>query len=174
MKSERHVIPIHPEPVSSLSAEQRRQIDAVLAKLRHLPGALLPILHGVQEALGFVPKDAVPVIAQALNLSRAEVHGVISFYHWYRSEQPGEHVIHLCRAEACQAMGARSLEAHAKKKLGVDFHGTTADGRYTLEPVYCLGNCALSPAVMIDGELHGRVSHERFDALLVETVEASA
>jgi formate dehydrogenase subunit gamma len=83
-------------------------------------------------------------------------------------------VIHLCRAEACQSLGARGLEAHAKKKLGVAFHGTTEDGRYTLEPVYCLGNCALSPAVMIDGELHGRVTHERFDALLVETVEGTA
>jgi len=144
----------------------------VVARLRELPGALLPVLHGVQDALGWVSPGAISLIASVLNLSRAEVHGMLSFYHYFRTQPPGRHVIQLCRAEACQAMGARALEAHAKRKLGVDFHATTADGEFTLEPVYCLGNCACSPSVMIDGDVHGRVDAERFDALLVETREA--
>lgn len=148
---------------------QQRVVSAAIVQHRHSAGALLPILHAIQDALGFVPPAAVAVIAQELNLSRAEVHGTLSFYHWFRSEPAGRHVIHLCRAEACQAMGARALEAHAKRRLGIDFHQTTRDGAFTLEPVYCLGNCACSPSLLIDGELHGRVDAERFDALLVET-----
>jgi len=174
MKTERRVIPIKVETRSTLTPQDDAAVRTVINKMQDMPGALLPILHGVQDALGYVPKDAVPVIAQALNLSRAEVHGVVSFYHWYRQEKPGEHVIHLCRAEACQSRGAVALEAHAKAKLGVDFHGTSSDGRYTLEPAYCLGNCALSPAVMIDGELYGRVSPQRFDTLLEKTAEEAA
>lgn len=172
--AERKVIPIQVEAPSSLSPADLAEVQAAIAEHRDRPGALLPILHGVQDALGYVPKDAVPVIAKALNLSRAEVHGVISFYHWYRSEKPGAHVIHLCRAEACQAMGAVGLEAHVKQRLGVDFHGTSADGRYTLEPAYCLGNCALSPALLLDNALHGRVTAERFDALIAKTSEAAS
>jgi formate dehydrogenase subunit gamma len=131
-----------------------------------LPGGLLPILHAIQKSLGHVPKDAVPLIAAALNLSLAEVHGVLSFYHYFRKTPGGRHVVHLCRAEACQSVGAVALEAHARQSLGIEFHGTTADGAITLEPVYCLGNCALGPSVMIDERLHGRVSLERFDALI--------
>ncbi|MBA4285774.1 MAG: formate dehydrogenase subunit gamma [Xanthomonadaceae bacterium] len=157
--------PIKLAELSSLSAEQRATIDAVLARLKDLPGALLPVLHGIQDALGHVPKDAVPLVAKAMNLSRAEVHGVVSFYHWYRTEKPGEHVIHLCRAEACQAVGGRALESHVKARLGIDFHDTTADGRYTLEPAYCLGNCAVGPSLLIDMQLKGRVTPERFDRL---------
>jgi formate dehydrogenase subunit gamma len=123
-------------------------------------------LHAVQEALGFVPPDAVPLIAHELNLSRAEVHGVVSFYHYFRTERGGRHVVHVCRAEACQSLGAAALEAHAKKSLGVDYHGTSADGAVTLEPVFCLGNCALGPSLMIDDELQGRVSPQRFDELI--------
>jgi formate dehydrogenase subunit gamma len=108
----------------------------------------------------------VPGIAAGLNLSRAEVHGVISFYHFFRTEAPGRQILYLCRAEACQAMGARALEAHVKKKLNIDFHETTADGRFSLEPVYCLGNCACSPAIMIGETVHGRVSPDRIDELL--------
>jgi len=130
------------------------------------PGALLPLLHAVQAELGFIPPSGVPIIAETLNLSRAEVHGVISFYHLFRTEPPGARTLYLCRAEACQSMGSRELEAHAKDKLGVDFHQTTADGRLSLEPIYCLGNCACSPAVMIDQTVHGRVSPERLDELL--------
>lgn len=147
----------------------RAQKDAVLdacAKLKSSAGALMPILHAVQNALGFVPHDAVPVIARELNLSIAEVHGVLSFYHYFRKEAGGRHVVHLCRAEACQSVGAAAVEAHAKRTLGIDFHATTKDGAIRLEPVYCLGNCALGPSIMIDATLHGRVSTQRFDQLM--------
>ena len=142
------------------------QVRSIVSSLAEVPGALLPVLHGVQDALGYVPPEAVPVIADGLNLSRAEVHGVISFYHYFRSAPPGRHVLQLCRAEACQAQRQRELEAHVKTRLGVGFHQTTADGAVTLEPVYCLGNCALGPAMMIDGDLFGRVTPERFDAVV--------
>jgi len=132
------------------------------------PGALLPLLHAIQAEVGYIPPSGVPIVAEILNLSRAEVHGVITFYHLFRTEPPGTHTLYLCRAEACQSMGARELEVHAKDKLGVDFHQTTADGRLSLEPIYCLGNCACSPAVMIDRTVYGRVSLERLDELLEE------
>jgi formate dehydrogenase subunit gamma len=164
--SQRRVIPIKVEPPSSLSEEQRSAVQEACARLNQLPGALLPILHAVQEALGFVPKDSIPLIARELNLSVAEVHGVVSFYHYFLQERPGRHVVHLCRAEACQALGAQALEAHAKAHLKIDFHGTTSDGAISLEPVYCLGNCALGPSLMIDEQLKGRVTPERFDALM--------
>lgn len=162
----RRVIPIKVEPKSTLSAAERAAVLDACARLKALPGALLPICHAVQQALGFVPKDAVPVIAQELNLSIADVHGVLTFYHYFRRERPGRHVVHLCRAEACQALGAQALEAHAKASLGIDFHGTTADGAISLEPVYCLGNCALGPSMMIDEHLRGRITAARFDALM--------
>ena len=151
---------------SSLSAAAESTVREVCARLAVLPGALLPILHGVQRSLGYVPPEAVPVIARELNLSVADVHGVVSFYHYFRSTRPGRHVVHVCRAEACQAVGGRVLEAHAKRALGIDFHGTTADGAISLEPVYCLGNCALGPSLMLDEQLQGRVSTQRFDALM--------
>jgi formate dehydrogenase subunit gamma len=163
-KTARRVIPIKAERASSLKANERAAVLEACARLKDLPGALLPICHAVQEALGFVPKDAVPLIALELNLSIAEVHGVLTFYHYFLREPPGRHVLHLCRAEACQALGSQALEAHAKSSLGVDFHGTTADGSITLEPVYCLGNCALGPSMMIDKQLRGRVTPARFDA----------
>lgn len=145
----------------------REPVDRVLVRLRDLPGGLLPILHAVQEEVGFVPPEAIPVIAESLNLSRAEVHGVVSFYHDFRTEPAGRHVVHVCRAESCQAVGAEALLAHACDRLGVDGHGTTADGVVTLEPIYCLGNCALSPAVMVDHRtLHGRMTAEKIDAML--------
>lgn len=132
------------------------------------PGPLLPLLHAIQDEMGFIPSRAVPIVAEVLNLSRAEVHGVISFYHLLRETPPGRQILYLCRAEACQAMGARDLERHAKEKLGVDFHETTSDGRYSLEPIYCLGNCACSPAIMIDDFVYGRVTPKRFDMLVKE------
>lgn len=141
-------------------------VSTVVAQLKEKPGALLPILHGIQNALGFVPPAAVPIIADGLNLSRAEVHGVISFYHYFRDTKPGRHTIHLCRAEACQSMNQKALEAHAKQRLGIDYHGTTANGAFTFEPVYCLGNCACSPAMMVDGEIYGRVTPQRFDDIV--------
>jgi formate dehydrogenase subunit gamma len=147
-------------------------VERVLARLRNLPGALMPILRAIQDELGYIPPESVPVIAESLNLSRAEVHGVISFYHDFRTEPPGRHVLHVCRAESCQAVGAEGLLAHACARLGVELHGTSADGAVTLEPVYCLGNCALSPAVMIDRNLYGRMSEQRLDTLL-ETLESA-
>ena len=158
-------IPLRAEPVTDLPAAER---SAVLESIRlngKLDGALLPVLHGVQDRLGWVPPGAVPLIAAELNLSRAEVHGVVTFYHYFRSERPGRKVIYLCRAEACQAVGAVALEAHARRRLGADFHGTSSDGQYTLEPVYCLGNCACGPSLMIDRELHAHVTPAKFDEL---------
>jgi formate dehydrogenase subunit gamma len=169
--SPRRVIPIKLEPPSSLTAEERSAVLDACARLKELPGALLPILHAVQEALTFIPKDAVPLIAKELNLSIAEVHGVVTFYHYFLQERPGRSVVHVCRAEACQALGSVALEAHVKARLGVDYHGTTSDGAITLEPVYCLGNCALGPSIMIDQQLHGRVTAERFDALVAQSRE---
>ena len=152
----------------ALSSAQKDVVLAAIAANRQRVGALLPILHALQKALGYVPAAAVPLIAQEINLSRAEVHGVISFYHYFRRQPAGRHTIYICRAEACQAMGARALQAHAQKKLGIQLHQTTADGAVTLEPVYCLGNCACAPSLLVDGELHGRVDARRFDELLGE------
>jgi formate dehydrogenase subunit gamma len=154
--------------VAPLDLDTQETVSTVVARLKDEPGALLPILHGVQNALGYIPPAAVPLIAEGLNLSRAEVHGVISFYHYFRDTKPGRHTIHLCRAEACQSMNQKATEAHAKKALGVEYHATTANGAFTLEPVYCLGNCACSPAMMVDGELYGRVTPERFDAIVAD------
>jgi len=144
------------------------KVQEIINNLKELPGALLPILHGIQDELGFIPAECVPDIAKALNLSRAEVHGVISFYHYFRDTPPGKHTIHLCRAESCQAMGSKALEEHIKEKLGIDYHETTADGRFSLEPVYCLGLCACSPSMQIDDEVYGKVSADSFDAAINE------
>lgn len=145
----------------------RAAVLDVTTRLKDQPGALLPVLHGVQAALGYVPEEAIPLIAREMNLSRADVHGVVTFYHFFRSHPAGKRTIYLCRAESCQAMGAAKLEQHIKQRLGVDFHETTTDGAWTLEPVYCLGNCACSPAMMVDDELKGRVTPEGFDAWLL-------
>lgn len=142
--------------------------QAIIDELKAKPGALLPILHAIQDRFSYVPEDAVAMIAAALQTTRAEVHGVISFYHHFRTKEPGRHVVEICRAEACQARGARALEAHAKSALGVDYHGTSSDRTVTLEPVYCLGNCACGPAVRVGDEIHARVDAERFDELLDE------
>jgi formate dehydrogenase subunit gamma len=142
------------------------RLNALIEERRGLPGALLPILHAVQEAFGYVHDKHVVAIASALNLSRAEVHGVITFYHDFRREPPGRHVLQLCRAESCQSMGCESLADGLRRRLGIDFGETTADGLLTLQSVYCLGNCALSPAAVLDGRLHGRVDEPAMDALL--------
>jgi len=140
-------------------------VDEIVARVGDRPDALMPLLHAVQERLGYIPADAVPEIARALNLSRAEVHGVISFYHDFRTTPAGRSIIRVCRAESCQAMGAVELAAHIQKRLGIEFGGTSADGAYTLEPVYCLGNCACSPAIVVGADIHGRVTPERFDEI---------
>lgn len=133
---------------------------------RHRPGALLPILHAIQERCGYIPHEAVPLIAESLQLTRAEVHGVISFYHDFRTTPPGRHIVQICRAEACQARGARALESHARQTLGIDYHQTTASREITLEPVYCLGNCACGPSLRIGDRIVGRVTAARFDQLV--------
>jgi formate dehydrogenase subunit gamma len=148
------------------TAQALDAVRAVIAQHAGEPGALLPILHGVQDALGCVPADVVPEIAFALNLSRAEVHGVITYYHHFRAGPAGRHVVQICRAEACKAMGADALLAHAQAALGCGVHGTTADAAVTLEPAFCLGLCASSPAVAIDDEVHARVTPAVFDALI--------
>lgn len=152
--------------MNSSAVSLKEVVESVVASHRGKIGALLPILHSIQNKLGFIPQEAVPMIAGAINLSRAEVSGVMSFYHDFRNEPAGKHLIHLCRAEACQAMGSRELERHASDQLGIQYGETTADGLFTLEPVYCLGNCACSPSVRIDDELHARVSPEKFDELI--------
>lgn len=136
---------------------QNDRIAEILEAHRGLEGPLLPILHAIQAAFGFVPDTAVPQIAAALTLSKAEVHGVISFYHDFRSAPAGRHVLKLCRAEACQTVGADAVADRIKQALGIDWHETTPDGRVTLEPVFCLGLCACGPAAMVDGRLVGRV-----------------
>jgi formate dehydrogenase subunit gamma len=141
-------------------------IEAIVREHASRPGALLPILHAIQDRFAYVPDEAIPIIAAELNLSRAEVHGVVTFYHFFRTTAPGRQTVYICRAEACQSMGARELERYVKEKLKIDFHETTADGRYSLEPIYCLGNCACSPAIMIDETVHGRVGHDKLDELL--------
>src|SRR5215470_14017374 len=149
--------------------------DAERAKFRieqvaHLPGALLPVLHALQDEFGYIDKSAVPLVAEALNISHAEVHGVITFYHDFRYTPPGKHVLKMCRAESCQAMGCEGMIRHVENRLGTKLGGTTDDRLFSLEPVYCLGNCALSPAVMLDGKLYGRVSSDVADSL-IETAQ---
>ncbi len=139
------------------SPVQSDRIAEILEACQGLEGPLLPILHAIQGAFGYVPDSAVPQIAKALTLSKAEVHGVISFYHDFRAAPAGRHVLKLCRAEACQTMGADAVADRIKAALGIDWHETTADGRVTLEPVFCLGLCACGPAAMVDGRLVGRV-----------------
>ena len=131
------------------------------------PGGLLPLLHDIQDRLGYVPEDRIAQIAKAMHLSAAEVYGVVRFYHHFRSQAPGRHVLRLCLAEACRSMGAQQLLEHARAALGIGLHETTGDGEVTLEPVYCLGNCACAPALMVDdAQLVGRVDAERFDAVV--------
>lgn len=141
-------------------------IESIIAQRKAMPGALLPILHDIQNAVGYIPPSMVPAIAEGLNLSRAEVHGVITYYHFFRQHPAGKHVVQICRAEACQARGCESLVDHAKEMLGCDFHEITDDGKFSLEVVYCLGQCASGPAIQIDDDLYARVSNEKFNKLI--------
>lgn len=157
--------------MSGLAAARSWDNDAALSIVQEkktLDGALMPILHALNDEFGYVDSSVVPVIADELNLSRAEVHGVLSFYHDFRKEPAGHHVVKICRAEACQSMQGRALEDHVKRRLGVELGGTTPDRKFTLEPVYCLGLCACAPSMTIDGKPHGRVTPQRFDALIAE------
>jgi formate dehydrogenase subunit gamma len=152
----------------TLTPNQSETVLRIIGEQKSRPGPLIEILHAIQAALGYVPEAAVSVVAEGLNLSRAEVHGVVTFYHYFRRTPPGKHVVSLCRAEACKSMGADDLAEHVKASLGVDFHETTNDGQFSLEPIYCLGNCACSPAAMVDDRLYGRLTPERFDAVIAE------
>ena len=143
-------------------------LESILAKHAGMDGPLLPILHAVQDTVGHISAAHVARIAQALNLSRAEVHGVVSFYNYFRQHEPGRHVVHVCRAEACQAMQGERTEQHARRELGVDYGGTSTDRLFTLEAAYCLGNCAAGPTVMVDEKLYGRVTPERLAAILAD------
>lgn len=149
-------------------ADVAARTAVVVEALHHLEGPLLPILHAVQEEFGFVPTDSLPVIAAALDISHAEAHGVVSFYHDYRRAPAGRHVLKLCQAEACQSMGSDKVAAMVKSALGIGFHETAKDGSVTLEPVYCLGLCACAPAAMLDGEVIGRVDADAIAEIVAE------
>ena len=148
------------------SVQTKDRVEEILAQHKGMEGALLPILHAVQAEFGFVLQEALPIIAKDLNISRAEVHGVMSFYHDFREKPAGQHIVKLCRAEACQAVGADRVAAHAIKSLGTDWHGTTADGKITLEPIFCLGLCACGPAAIVDGKLIGRLDEAKLTQII--------
>ena len=154
--------------VTAISALQTEKIQTHIAQHKTMPGALLPLLHAIQDDLGYVPEDAYLPISKALALSVAEVHGIVTFYHHFRTHPAGRHILQICRAESCQAMGSEKLEAAIKAKLGIDYHQTTSDGAITLEPIYCLGNCACSPAVMLDDEVYGRMDNQKIVELVAE------
>ena len=141
-------------------------IDEAFHAVGNIDGALLPGLHEIQARCGYIPTEAVPLVADRLNLTRAEVHGVISYYHHFRQQPAGKVVVQVCRAEACQSVGAEALAEHVVKSLGCDFHETSKDGSVTLEPVYCLGHCACGPSIMVGDDVHARVTPERFDKLM--------
>ena len=141
---------------------------AIIVERQSAPGALLPILHALQDEFGYIDREAEPLIAEVLNLTRAEVHGVVTFYHDFRDKPVGRHVLKLCRAESCQARGSDALATRAIERLGISFGDTTADSRVTLDAVYCLGLCSVSPSAMLDGKIHARLDHAKLDALLAE------
>ncbi|MBF8746280.1 formate dehydrogenase subunit gamma [Pseudomonas monteilii] len=150
------------------------EIQLILDREKSKPGALLPILHAIQDAIGFIPDAAVGDIAHALNLSLAEVRGVISFYHDFRTQPPARHTLRLCRAESCQSCGSEALAAQLREQLVLDDHGTSADGAISLRPVYCLGACACSPALELDGQVHARLTPERLRELVNACLEDEA
>ena len=158
----------HNGSTRELDPASREHVERALHQYQGRPGSLLQILHAVQDAIGYVPRQAIALIAESLNLSRADVYGVVTFYHYFRQQPAGRQTIQLCQAEACRSMHCETLAEHVRQRLNIDFHGTTADGRFTLEPVYCLGNCACAPSMMLDRELHGRVTPDSFDALIKE------
>ncbi len=153
---------------NKLSTIALERVQAHIEAHRGVEGALLPLMHAIQDDIGYIPEEIYPQISKALALSVAEVHGFVTFYHHFRTHPVGKHVLQVCRAESCQAMGAEKLEADIKKQLGVDYHETTVDGQVTLLPVYCLGNCACSPAVMMDEDVYGRVDAQMVAELVSE------
>lgn len=153
---------------NTLTTQDLERITSHIQAHQAVPGALMPLLHAIQDDIGYVPEDIYPQISKALALSIAEVHGFVTFYHHFRTHPVGKHVLQVCRAESCQAMGSEKLEADIKAKLGIDYHETTTDGEITLLPVYCLGNCACSPAVMLNEEVYGRMDIQQVTALISE------
>lgn len=151
-------------------AWNQKTAENIIAAHAHLEGPLLPILHAIQHEFGFISEAAMRLVATGLNITRAEVYGVVSFYHDYRQESAGRHVLKLCRAEACQSMGAEENAAALLKRLGLDWGGTTPDGRLTVEPIYCLGLCACAPSAMLDGQVHARLDAASLEALAMEAV----
>ena len=148
------------------SVQTTERVAEILARHRGMEGALLPILHAVQAEFGHVPEEALPVIAEALVITKAEAAGVMSFYHDFREKPAGRHVLKLCRAESCKSVGADDLAAQAQAKLGLDWHETSKDGAVTLEPIFCLGLCACGPAALVDGKLVGRLDEAKLDAII--------
>lgn len=153
---------------SALSAQELTRIDAHILAHKAMPGALLPLLHAIQDDIGWISEETYLPISKALALSVAEVHGVVTFYHHFHTHPVGQHILQICRAESCQAMGSEKLEASIKTKLGIDYHETTKDGAVTLLPVYCLGNCACSPNVMLNEEIYGRMDADKVADLVNE------
>ena len=149
-----------------MQAWDNERAVTLVEQRKDMPGALLPILHALQDEFGYVDESVVPVIADALNISKADVHGTISFYHDFRHHPPGKHVLKMCRAESCQSRGCDDVIDHVEKRLGAKLGESTADGNITLSAVYCLGNCSLSPAVLLDGKPYGRVSKQVADFLI--------
>jgi len=152
--------------MSTVETWDAARAAAIIAAHREAEGAALPMLHALQEAFGHVPEAAVPLIAEALNLSRAEIHGIVTFYHDFRHAPAGRHVLKLCRAEACQSVGGEALAAHAQARLRLGWGETTASGALTLEPIFCLGLCACGPAALLDGKVIGRLDEKRLDAII--------
>ncbi len=161
-----HVLTTEILDAETLGLEVSNKIQVLIAQHKNMPGALLPLLHSIQDTIGYVPEACYLPISKALALSVAEVHGVVTFYHHFRRHPAGRHILQVCRAESCQAMGSEKLEANIKSSLGIDYHQTTQDGAITLEPVYCLGNCACSPAVMMDDEVYGRMDNQKVAELI--------
>ena len=156
----------------ALSSLQSGKIAVYIQEYQDKPGALLPLMHAIQDDLGFVPEESYKPISKAYNLSVAEIHGFVTFYHHFRTHLPGKNILQICRAESCQAMGSEDLENYCQEKLGIDYHQTTKDNSITLEPVYCLGNCACSPAMMMNEEVIGRVTPEKIDQIIKEARES--
>jgi formate dehydrogenase subunit gamma len=163
-----------PGAIVAAPPESQEKTRAICEARGNRPDELLEIFHAVQAELGYVPEQVLPVIAEAVNLSRAEVYGVLSFYHDFRTTPPGRHIVKICRAEACQAMHTEKVCAHAEQRLGTRFGETSADGEFSLEAAYCLGNCARSPAMLVDGDLFGCVDEKRFDAIIANLDEEAA
>jgi len=150
----------------TVSKKELDKVSECIERFKDKPGALLPLMHAIQDNIGYIPEDCYPQIAKAYNHSVAEVHGFVTFYHHFRRHSAGKNVLQICRAESCQSMGSDAIEAYCKQTLGIDYHQTTEDNLITLEPIYCLGNCACSPAVMINDEVIGRVTKEKINDLI--------